>query len=667
MQRNDNAKSGLSARQHYEAAMASQSQGRLDEAERQYRMVLQFQHDHLGALHRLALLLIHTRRLVEAAKTYERVLAIDANDAVAHAHLGQVLRSLERNEDALMHLERSLALRPGSAETYVSLGNAYAALNRPSDALASYARAQALDPRQAGSYDNMGNLLASMGRHAEAVVQFEKVLALHPGFAPAMNNLGDSLSALGRHEQAIDWFARALSIQPKDAAAEHRLGTALAALNRHEEAVVHYRKALAEQPDFPAALNNLGNSLDALVRPAESLEAFEKLLVLEPGNAWAHLGAGNAHRILGRLADARRFYERAVALAPGIPTFHRPLVETARFRPDDPQLAVMEDLARNIASLSPNERIELHFALAKAYDDIGRHGSAFEHLQSGNALKRQTVAYDETAQLGVLRHTAEAFTSDLIAARRGQGDPSDRPIFILGMPRSGTTLVEQMLASHPRVFGAGELLHMFDLVSAGHAGARFPFDIASLSGEQLRRFGSLYVERLPALASPADRITDKLPANFSIAGLIHLALPNARIIHVRRDPMDTCFSCYANLFSRGLEFTYDLGELGRHYRAYESLMDHWRRVLPGGAMLEVQYEDLVADFEAQARRIVDYCGLAWDARCLAFHETQRAVRTASAAQVRRPLFSHAIGRWRPYEPWLRPLLEALERNRARAS
>ncbi len=666
MQQNGNSQSDLSARQHYEAALSSQSQGRLDEAERQYRMVLQLQHDHLGALHRLALLLIHTRRLAEAAKTYEQVLTIDTNDAVAHAHLGQVLRSLERNEEALFHLERSLALKPGSAETYVSLGNAYAALNRPSDALASYVKAQALNPRQAGAYDNMGNLLASMGRHAEAIVQFEKVLALHPGFVPAMNNLGDSLSALGRHEQAIAWFARALSIQPKDAFAEHKLGTALAALNRHEEAVVHYRKALAERPDFPAALNNLGNSLDALVRPAESLEAFEKLLVLEPDNAWAHLGAGNAHRILGRSADARRLYERAVALAPDIATFRRAVVETEQFRPDDPQLGVMENLARNVASLSKNEQIELHFALAKAYDDIARHGSSFEHLQRGNALKRQTVAYDERAQLGILRDTEAAFTAELIAARHGQGNPSDRPIFILGMPRSGTTLVEQILASHPRVFGAGELLHMFDLVSTGHAGARFPFDIASLSSKELLRFGSLYVERLPAPAPPADRITDKLPANFSIVGLIHLALPNARIIHVRRDPLDTCFSCYANLFSRGLEFSYDLGELGRHYRAYESVMDHWRRVLPPGAMLEVQYEGLVADFETQARRIIEYCGLDWDARCLRFHETQRAVRTASAAQVRRPLFSHAIGRWRPYEQWLQPLLDALERNQASA-
>jgi tetratricopeptide (TPR) repeat protein len=660
MQRDANSQSGWSARQHYEVAVLLHRQGKLDEAERHYRTVLQLQQGHPGALHNLALVLIHTRRLVEAAEAYQKIIAVAPGDAVAHAYLGQVLRSLGRNEEALAHLQRSLVLKPDQAEAHANLGNVLVALNRPQEALASYAKAQALKPRLAEPYNNMGNLLASLDRREEAVVQFEKALALRPDFVPAMNNLGNLLCELGRHEQAIAWLERALSIDPKDASAENNLGMALAALNRHDDAVKHYRKAIEELPDFPAALNNLGNSLDALVRPAEALEAFEKLLALDPDNAWAHFSAGNAQRILGRLDEARRFYERAVALAPGVPVFHRTLVEAKRFREDDPQLEVLEDLARKIASLSENERIELHFALAKAYDDIGRHAPAFEHLQSGNTLKRRMVTYDEAAQLGALRNIEETFTSELIAARRGLGNPSDRPIFIVGMPRSGTTLVEQILASYPRVFGGGELHHMLDLVSAGRAGAKFPFDFARLSGEQLSALGSLYVERIRPLAPLADHITDKLPANFSIAGLLHLALPGAHIVHVRRDPVDTCFSCYANLFSHGLEFTYDLGELGRHYRAYASLMEHWRRILPEGAMLEVQYEDLVADFKPQARRIVDYCGLEWDARCLSFYETKRAVRTASAAQVRRPLFSSSIGRWRPYKEQLRPLLDALE-------
>lgn len=659
MQYDPDPHSGWSARQHFEAAISLQQQGKLHEAEQHYRAVLQLMHDHPGVLHNLALVLIQTGRLEEAAEAYRKIIAGAPDDAAAHAYLGQVLRSLGRNEQALAHLQRSIVLKPDFVEAHVNLGNLLVALNRPQEALASYAKAQALNPRLAEPYNNMGNLLASLGRHAEAVPQFEKALALRPDFVAAMNNLGESLSALGRHEQAIVWFERALSISPNDALTESNLGMALAALNRHDEAIAHYRTALALQPNFPAALNNLGNSLDALVRSNESLESFETLLALEPDNAWANFGAGNAHRILGRLDEARRFYERAIALAPGISTFHRPLVEIRRVREDDPQLEVLEDLAQRSEALPLNEQIELHFALAKAYDDLERYEAGFEHLQSGNALKRRMVAYDEASQLGALRNIEAAFTSEMIAAQGGLGNPSDLPIFIVGMPRSGTTLVEQMLASHPRVFGGGELSYASVFVSHGEAGAKFPFEVGSLSGEQLHDLGSLYVARLRALAPLADRITDKLPFNFSLAGLIHLVLPNARIIHLRRDPVDTCFSCYANLFSQGIEFSNDLGELGRHYRAYQRLMAHWRCVLPQEAMLEVQYEELVGDFEAQSRRIVDYCGLEWDTHCLSYHETKRAVRTASSAQVRRPLFKSSIGRWLPYKKQLQPLLDAL--------
>ena len=306
-----------------------------------------------------------------------------------------------------------------------------------------------------------------------------------------------------------------------------------------------------------------------------------------------------------------------------------------------------------------DQKVELHFALAKAYNDLKRYEPAFEHLQKGNAIKRRRVSYGEALDMEFSRAIAASFTSELFETRRGAGDPSDVPVFVVGMPRSGTTLVEQILASHPSVFGAGELMYMYRLAESGHAGGNFPFDIASLPDDALRRFGGFYAARVRALAPQAKRIVDKLPANFRLVGLIRLALPNARIIHVRRDPLDTCFSCYSKLFSQNLDFTYDLGELGRYYKAYDKLMEHWRNVLPEGAMLEVQYEDLVSDFEPQARRLIAYCGLEWDDGCLSFHKTVRPVRTASAGQVRQPVFKTSIGRWRPYREHLRPLLDAL--------
>jgi Sulfotransferase family len=361
-------------------------------------------------------------------------------------------------------------------------------------------------------------------------------------------------------------------------------------------------------------------------------------------------------RTLGRLDEARREIEQAIALAPRKAEFYRSLAEIKHFTKDDPQLAMLEALAGDMGGLSDDERTHLHFALGKIYGDLGQHERGFAHLLKGNALKRRQIVYDEETILARFDSARALFTAEVMRERAGQGDPSTLPVFILGMPRSGTTLVEQMIASHPEVHGAGELSDFDRSVAALAGPAGVPADIG---GAELRRVGSEYVARIRALDPRAQRITDKMPANFRFAGLIHLALPNARIIHLRRDPVDTCLSCFSILFGGDQPFTYDLGELGRYYRAYQRLMEHWRAVLPPGAMLEVQYEALVADFATEARRIIAYCGLGWDEACLDFHATRRPVHTASSVQVRQPIYRSSVGRHRPSAETLRPLLDAL--------
>jgi hypothetical protein len=249
--------------------------------------------------------------------------------------------------------------------------------------------------------------------------------------------------------------------------------------------------------------------------------------------------------------------------------------------------------------------------------------------------------------------------------KRGLGDPSSVPVFIVGMPRSGTTLIEQILASHPRVFGAGELMNLTRTVATLSRRAPFLGAILAMGAPELRELGAHYVTEVRQLAPEADRIIDKMPANFRLVGLIHLALPNARIIHARRDPLDTCFSCFSQLFSGDQPFSYDLAELGRYYSAYEMLMQHWRRVLPRGVMLEVNYEDVIGDLEGEARRIVSHCGLEWDDACLSFHQTERPVR--STFQVRQPIYRNSVGRWRLYERHLGPLIGALGLHFGRGS
>jgi tetratricopeptide (TPR) repeat protein len=652
---------GLTAEQAFAVATALREQGRLSEAERIYRAVLRLDPDHFESLHALGIICIQRDVPQDALPLIERALLLHPNSAEAHNNRGIALAKLGRNEEAVAQYDRAVALAPDFAAAHSNAANALAASGRTEEAVARFATALGLAPDRSDTHNDLGVALATLGRHAEAVAHFEQAAALQPDFAAAHNNLGNALVELDRSKEAIAPFERALVIQPDFAQAELNLANALAALHRHDAAVDHYRKALMLEPELVAAHCGLGSSLHMSNRPQQALMSYERARELDLRSAAASHGVGLVLQTLGRLEQSRRALERAVELAPAMPAYHRALAETRVFSAGDPQLAAMEALAANLSALPETQQIELHFALGKAYEDLGRHELAFRHLLDGNAMKRRREEYDEDATLALWRRIETVFTADLLQRNAGSGDPSDAPVFILGMPRSGSTLIEQVLASHPRVFGAGELRYMGDAAKAFRGkdvSAYFPEVAASITSEQLRQFGARYVEQIRSHAPAADRVTDKMPPNFRFIGLIRLALPNARIIHTQRDPLDTCLSCFSRLFG-AKSFTAELGELGRHYRAYAALMEHWRRVLPDGAMLEVQYEDMVGDFENQARRIVTYCGLEWDDRCLAFHRTSRPVRTASVTQVRRPIYGTSVGRWRAYEPWLGPLFAAL--------
>jgi tetratricopeptide (TPR) repeat protein len=681
----------FSPAQAFESAANLQRHGRLAEAEQLYEALLQLDRHHPGALHNLAIIRAEQGRLGEAASLLRHAIDRHPGDASAHNGLGGVLQAMGRHEEALASFERAVALAPDLAPAHYGLASALLALGRAADALARLDQGLALEPDFAAAMTAKGSVLQALGRAEEAVTWHERALALTPDDASAHNNLGTALQALGRHEpasahyaqalaldaasadfhvnrgkalhqlgrdeEAVAHYERALALAPRDAGALNDLGNALQSLGRHGEAVARYEQALALQPDFAAAHGNLANSLHALERHGEAIAHYQAAMAAKPGNAVAASNLGTALREIGRLAEARRAFEYAVALAPERALFHLNLAEVKRFAAGDPQLPALETLALRAEALPPEEQVELHFALAKARADLGEHAQAFRHLRQANALKRRTIAYDEATTLGELARIRSVFTPALMRAKAGLGDPSALPVFIIGMPRSGTSLVEQIAASHPEIHGAGELSEFPAAAMAGVAD--FPDGVAALAGDGLRGLGARYLAGLAPRAPAARRITDKLPSNFRLAGLIHLALPQARIIHVRRDPADTCWSCFATLFTAGQPFAYDLGELGRYFRAYEALMAHWRAVLPEGAMLEIRYEDIVADLEREARRIIAFCGLAWDAACLAFHATERPVRTASAAQVRQPIYHDAIGRWRRYGEELGPLLAAL--------
>lgn len=493
---------------------------------------------------------------------------------------------------------------------------------------------------------------------------------------PATNVVAEALAALaaeavgcqiaGRHAEAIRLYDGILSIRPDLPEIHNNRGLALAALGRFDAAEGAYRRALALRPQDAQVLCSWAAALAEDGRPEEAEQKARQAIALNPRLAQAHNNLALILKETGRLREAKAAAKQAIELAPRNPAYYEHLGMVHTFAEGDRYLTALEGLAENLSSLGDTDRIHLHFALGKANEDISRFEDAFSHWLKGNALKRQQVGYDEAQTLARIEHTRATFTRDVVAGREHSGVPSALPIFVVGMPRSGSTLIEQILASHPLVCGGGELNLFDDSVGAMRNGLRgaplFPDMVVDMSAEHCAALGSFYIDGLKKHAPQAARITDKMPGNFLLVGLIHLALPNATIIHAVRDPADTCVSCFATNFTRGQPFTYDLAELGRHYNAYRSLMAHWHDILPPGRILDVHYEELVADLPGVARRIVEQCGLTWDARCLDFHRSERAVRTASAAQVRKPIYQSSVGRWRKYQSFLGPLLAELDQR-----
>ncbi len=632
--------------------------GHFREAERRYQIVLGADDRQFDALYRLGLIRLQQGRFGEAVKLFRRAIKSDPQSADSHHHLAVALSGTDRHDEAIERYRKALTINPELAEAHNNLGHSLHALGRIEDAIVHYERALAIKVDYPEARNNLGIAYQSQNRSADAAVQYELALAARPNYADAHKNLGNLLGGAKRYSEAAAHYESVLAASPADAEAHVALGNMLCWLDRPEDAIAHYWSAVGGDPRNVEAHIGLGHACYLLGRPDEAIAHYQRALATKPNDTEAHNRLGETLQAVGRFSEAAAAFGKAIDLAPNRTGCFWNLVNSKNLAADDPLLHRMIALAQNETSFSEDEGIDLHFALGKAFGDLGDAPRSLAHFMKGSALKRRQSGYDEATTLG--RLTPIAFAAESVRDKEGLGAPSETPVFIVGMPRSGTTLVEQILASHPKVFGAGEQRAMANLAESitGANGSTFPEAMARISGAQLRELGTSYLQTVKRLSPNAERITDKMPGNFALLGLIHLALPNARIIHVRRDIRDTAVSCFSTLFARGHEFTYDLPELGRYCRAYLQLMEHWRQVMPN-VMLEIDYEDVVVDLESQARRIVAHYDLTWDDACLDFHETARSIRTASARQVRQPIYRSSVGRWREHEGMLQSLLEAL--------
>ena len=610
--------------------------------------------------------------------------------------LASALRRSGELSGALRELDALVKRHPQAVQAWLELGMVFAAQGATRKSVAALSQATKLDPGRteawqvlAEQYLLLGNETAANTATAQQIKSATKDPALleaasalcdnklavaerilkdflktKPTNAAAIRMLAEVAARLGRYGDAETLLARCLALAPRFTVARHNYAIVLNRQNKSQEALAQVEMLLREDPNKPAYRALKGAALGQIGEYAKAIACYESVLRTHPNQPRAWLSYGHALKAVGRQRDCIAAYRKTVELAPtlGEAYFSLANLKTFRFAADDTR--TMQTLAAR-EGLSDEDRYHLQFSLGKAFEDQGAFGEAFAHYAAGNALRRKSISYDPDETADHVRRCVELFTPDFLASRAGQGNQAADPIFIIGMPRAGSTLIEQILASHSKVEGTMELPDIIAIARrlSGRKSRLKPSDypeiLATLNPAELEKLGGEYLERTRIqrkLGRPF--FIDKMPNNFLHVGMIHLILPNARIIDARRHPLGCCFSVFKQHFARGQAFSYDQTELGRYYADYVALMAHFDAVLPG-RMHRVFYERMVEDPEREVRALLDYCQLPFEEECLHFYRNRRAVRTASSEQVRQPIFREGVEQWRNFEPWLGDLRAAL--------
>ena len=598
-------------------------EGRLQQAQDICLRILQKQH-HPSAILILGMIAHQQSEFELAVTRYQQFLSITPHHAQAHYQLGLVLNKLGRTELAIEHYKESIVIAPGNAAVHSHLADIYARARLWEEAIEAYQQVLAIDASDVATIIKLGNVFLAAQLWTQAIPLYEQALAIQPNNALVHKNLGDSAHKLGQRQKALKCFEQAVSLHPDYIDARIELSLVLRGLGRTEEALVQLEQAVDLKPDDVDAHVSLALTLRDLGQAELAMERLEQFLETRP--------------------------------TCGLLYYHISMI-----KPKQKLIPAVEELI-SLPNLSKDNAIYCHFSLGNLYKSKSS-DRAFSHFLKANALHREGISYDARENTVDTDRLIEVYSKEFFQAKDKFGSASQLPVFILGMPRSGTTLVEQIIASHPQAHGAGEL----EAIPAAHVSLALQLKYADPPPECMKlidkkmaeEHAARYLQELTLYDPTAARITDKLPGNFARIGLIKTLFPEARIIHCQRNPLDNCISLFFHHFL-GLKCSFELAELGQYYLDYQRLMSHWEALFPG-EILNVQYEELVMDQAGVSRHLIDYIGLPWDEKCIDFHTNERTVMSPSNIQVRQPIFKDSIDRWKPYEKHLQPLIEVLQK------
>jgi len=670
---------------------------RLTQAARLCSQILS-QRPRLAAAHNLMAAIQHAQgNSAAAVKSMQRAIHLDGDNGQFYTNLGEMERQRGKLPEAMIALRRALDLNPSSPQTlnnlgivhydrrefdkavkcyeqaislsggypeaHNNLGNALRALGNDDEALEQYQRALLMRENYPGAYNNMAAILRDRDQVAEAEFAYRKAIGLNPRYFEAYGNLATLLVQHDRDDEALRALGDALKIDSKNVPILVQIARTHLNKGNFTHAEQACRLALKEDANSADAHTTLGQVLHETDRFPDALGSYEAALTLKPDSGDVHMHYGICLKSVGRLEEARQKLLEAIELSPLAYGIYANLADMEKFTPDNPRLQAMEAIMQEASDPMSERYMALHFGLGKAYEDIGEYEKAFNHFQTGATLKRAKLKYEEAETFTFFDSIRATFNADFFANPPFQGDPTSLPVFIIGMPRSGSTLVEQIVSSHPQAFGAGEIKEfsrrIHGLRSRFPSLPKYPQMAEKMNQAHYKIVADGYLSTLKSLAPTAGRATDKLLTNYYFVGMIHVLFPNAKFIHSKRNPVDTCWSAYTKLFKDDMPHSYDFGELGRYYKKYEELMAHWVELLPPGVIKTVVYEDVVGDLEPSARELLEFLGLPWDPACLSFHESARPVKTASVMQVRKPVYNTSVEKWRRYGTRLQPLVDAL--------